>query len=370
MTLHDLLEIIVPRGWFLSVTPGTRYVSLGGAVAADVHGKNHHNDGSIGRYVTDIQLYLPSGEILACSPENNADLFWASIGGMGLTGFIGEIGLRLRRIPSAYIKAQHHEASDLDTLFKLFADSTYDAPYTVAWIDSLSRGAKLGRGVLMCGHHAELDELSADLRQHPHSLKAARAIRIPFDVPPWLMNPYSISLFNALYHRIEGGKRSSFITDYRKFFYPLDALLNWNRLYGKRGFLQYQCVIPEPHAYEGMRKLIERIVSSRHSSFLAVLKRMGPAGQGMLSFPMAGYTLALDLTLSDSRLFTLLNELDELVIGYGGRTYLAKDARLSANTFRAMYPRYGEWLEAKRRVDPGGCLSSSLSRRLKIGEAP
>lgn len=370
LTLDDLLRIIVPRGWFLPVTPGTRYISLGGAVAADVHGKNHHCEGSFGRFVTDLELRTSSGEKITCSPEENSDLFWASIGGMGLTGFIGEIGLRLRRIPSAYIKAQHQKASNLDALFKLFDDSAYDAPYTVAWIDTLSRGAKLGRGVFMRGHHAELDELSAELMQQPYSLKPAAAIKVPIDMPASLMNPYSIGLFNTLYHRIEGSKREPFITDYRKFFYPLDSLLNWNRMYGKRGFLQYQCVIPEPYAYEGIRKLIERLAASRHSSFLAVLKRMGPMGQGMLSFPMAGYTLALDLTLSDSSLFTLLNELDDLVVGYGGRIYLAKDARLSASAFRAMYPRYGEWLEVKRRVDPDGCLSSSLSRRLRIGEAP
>lgn len=369
LTLDELLELIVPQGWFLPVTPGTRYVSLGGAVAADVHGKNHHCDGSIGRHVTVIRLRHPNGGESVCSPEEHADLFWATVGGMGLTGFIGEIGLRLMRIPSAYIHARHHAAANLEQLFELFTDAAYDAPYSVAWIDCLKRGGKLGRGVLMRGHHADLDELPADLRKAPLTLKPARSARIPIDMPPWLLNPFSIGLFNQLYYAVQAGKRTPFITDYRSFFYPLDGLQNWNRMYGRRGFLQYQCVIPEARAYEGMHSIIEKLAASRHASFLAVLKRMGQAGQGMLSFPMAGYTLALDLTLRDNCLLDLLNELDELVVAHGGRVYLAKDACLRPDTFRAMYPRYGEWLEVRHRVDPEGFLSSSLSRRLRIGEA-
>lgn len=368
LTLYDLLRTILPRGWFLPVTPGTGFVSLGGAFAADVHGKNHHHDGAFSQHVTDIELCLPDGEHVTCSPSQQADLFWASAGGMGLTGFIGEVGIQLRPVPSAYIKAQHHCASDLEHLFTLLSDTVYDAPYTVAWIDCLSQGARLGRGILMGGRHAELDELPTKLARYPYRCISTQCLGVPFDFPTWVMNPYTVSLFNHLYYRLEGRKQIPFIVHCQPFFYPLDNVLSWNRLYGRRGFLQYQCVLPEPGAYDGIRELLERLTATRQASFLAVLKRMGPEGQGHLSFPMAGYTLALDITFKGDKLFSLLDTLDEIVIQRGGRVYLAKDARLKPDMFRAMYPRYPEWLAIKQRVDPSHRVASSLSRRLQIGE--
>jgi FAD/FMN-containing dehydrogenase len=228
----------------------------------------------------------------------------------------------------------------------------------------LTNGAQLGRGIVMCGHHAKQEEFRPGFR---NAIKPKRSRTVPFDFPAFALNPLSIAAFNALYYRHEGGKREPFLNGYDPYFYPLDAIGKWNRLYGKRGFVQYQCVIPEATAFEGIRQLLQALSDSRHPSFLAVLKRFGAQGNGLLSFPMEGFTLALDLPIRDEGLFTLLNELDEIVLQHRGRVYLAKDARLSAESFRAMYPRYADWLKIKNRVDPENRFSSSLSRRLGIG---
>ena len=369
VSLDDLLRVIVPRGWFLPVTPGTRFVSLGGAVASDVHGKNHHCDGSFGNYVNSIQLAIPGAGTIDCSPTANPETFWATVGGMGLTGFIGEVELQLRPISSAYVQARHYAATNLEELFRHFSDPDRDAPYTVAWIDCLSSGKRLGRGVLMAGHHAALEELPIEARARPYGLPAVKTLSVPVNLPGWVLNPTCVSLFNGAYFAAQARKRAPFIADLGSFFYPLDNISHWNRMYGTSGFVQYQCVIPEGGAFDAMRQLLERIASSRHASFLAVLKRMGPAGNGMLSFPTLGYTLALDLSLRDPDLFKLLDALDELVIQHGGRVYLAKDARLSPASFRRMYPRYEEWLTVKNKLDPQHRITSSLARRLEIGGA-
>jgi len=363
--LAEILDVIVPKGWFLPVTPGTRFASLGGCVAADVHGKNHHHDGSFGDHVLSIEMILADGSRMKCSPAERPELFWATVGGMGLTGIIGEVTLKLVPIGSSRMTVQHHAAANLEQLIQHLQNPEIDDRYTVAWIDSLATGQNLGRGVLMCGHHATAEELPAG---DALAVKPGRSRKMPFDLPGWALNPMSIGAFNALYYRREGKKQQPFLTGYEPYFYPLDAIGQWNRLYGKRGFVQYQCVIPESTAFDGIRALLQELTGSRRPSFLAVLKRLGPQGKGMLSFPMAGYTLALDLPISDDGLFALLNKLDEIVLRHGGRVYLAKDARLSAESFRAMYPRYSEWLEIKKVVDPQNRFSSSLSRRLGIGD--
>jgi hypothetical protein len=250
-------------------------------------------------------------------------------------------------------------------MFNQMQDAAFDDHYTVAWIDSLANGAKLGRGISMCGHHAELNEAPLGLKD---SGKAKRGRSIPFDFPDWMLNSLSISAFNGLYYQRAGAKREPFISNYDPYFYPLDAIGNWNRMYGKRGFVQYQCVIPDAGAYDGMRRVLQMLSNSRRPSFLAVLKRFGAQGKGLLSFPTSGYTLALDLPIREHGLFALLHQLDEVVLQHGGRIYLAKDARLSAESFRAMYPRYAEWLKIKNAIDPQHRFSSSLSRRLGIGE--
>ena len=365
VTLAEILDVIVPKGWFLPVTPGTKFVSLGGCVAADVHGKNHHHDGSFGDHVLGMEMILADGRRMSCSATENPALFWATAGGMGLTGIIGEVTLKLVPVQNGSMMVRHHAAGNLEQLFKLLEDPAKDDRYTVAWLDSLARGQQLGRGIAMFGHHAATEELPVDFKS---SDKAKSSRSIPFDLPPLLLNPLSVGAFNALYYQHEGGKREPFLCDYDRYFYPLDAIGHWNRLYGKRGFVQYQCVIPEKTAFDGVKALLQKLSGSRRPSFLAVLKRFGAQGRGLLSFPMAGYTMALDLPIRDDGLFVLLDELDKIVLQHGGCVYLAKDARLSADSFRAMYPRYEEWLRIKNVVDPKNVFSSSLSRRLRIAE--
>ncbi len=363
-TLAGILDVIVPLGWFLPVTPGTKFVSLGGCVAADVHGKNHHHEGSFGNYVLAIELILADGSRVNCTPDDNAELFWATVGGMGLTGIIGEVTLKLVPIQNAFVKVTHHAAANLEQLFALMQDPVNDDRYSVAWLDSLASGDELGRGIAMCGHHATAEE-APDNSHRPG--KPRRSHSIPVDFPGWAMNRLSISAFNSRYYKKEADRRFPYLSGYDDYFYPLDAIANWNRMYGKRGFVQYQCVIPDVNAFEGIRQLLQELSDSRRPSFLAVLKRLGAQGRGLLSFPMAGYTLALDLPIRDNGLFALLNKLDGIVLRHGGRVYLAKDARLSADSFRTMYPRYQEWLTVKNMVDPDNRFSSSLSRRLEIG---
>lgn len=366
-TLAEILKVIVPKGWFLPVTPGTKFVSLGGCVAADVHGKNHHHEGSFGDHVLGIELILADGSRMTCSPGDHAEIFWATVSGMGLTGIIGEVTLKLIPVQSAHMMVRHHAAGNLEQLFQHLQNPDLDDRYTVAWIDSLATGINLGRGITMCGHHASAAELPGDTG-HAFLTRENHGRSIPFDLPGWALNPLSIGAFNTLYYRNAGKKQQPFLTGYDPYFYPLDAIGHWNRLYGKRGFVQYQCVIPEHSAFGGIEALLRELSGSRRPSFLAVLKRLGPQGRGLLSFPKAGYTLALDLPICDGGLFDLLNKLDEIVLQHGGRVYLAKDARLSAESFRAMYPRYAEWLAIKNAVDPRNRFSSSLSRRLEIGQ--
>lgn len=362
VTLAEILEVIVPRGWFLPVTPGTQFVSLGGCVAADVHGKNHHHDGAFSAYVQSLELIRADGVSMICTPESNAEVFWATVGGMGLTGVIAEVTLQLTPIKNAYMAVRNHAAANLEQLFSLMQDESVDDRYSVAWLDSLAQGGAMGRGIVMCGHHAEIDP--------SQPAKPTRVRKLPFDFPAWVLNPASISAFNARYYRKHSQNSATQLSHYQPYFYPLDAIQDWNRMYGKRGFVQYQCVIPQATAFEGVRELLQTLSDSRRPSFLAVLKRLGGESRGMLSFPLAGYTLALDLPIRDDGLFALLRALDEIVLRHGGRVYLAKDARLDAESFRAMYPRYNEWLAVKQSIDPELRLESSLSRRLNIGGGP
>jgi FAD/FMN-containing dehydrogenase len=366
MTIDDVLTHAVPKGWFPPVTPGTKRVSLGGAVAADVHGKNHHRDGSIGRHVLELELMLADGSLVRCAPGSRSDLFWATIGGMGLTGVITTVTLQLKPIDTSWMIVQHARTPDLDAAFRWFEDEGEDDQYTVAWIDCLSRGRSLGRTVAMRGHHAQAGELGAS----GLSTRKPRTLRVPFECPSWTINRYSVALFNQLYYSVQGRKSSPFRTDFDAFFYPLDALANWNLLYGRRGFLQYQFVIPDRRAVDGVRRVLERVTERRCPIFLAVLKKFGPANAAPLSFPESGYTLAMDLPMAGAATLRLLDELDEIVSSCSGRVYLAKDARLTPAAFRQMYPRLGEWLRVKRAVDPHGRFSSDLSRRLDVLAAP
>lgn len=367
MSIADILRTFVPMGWFPGVTPGTKYVSLGGAVAADVHGKNHHRDGSFSSFVRWLELITADGHTVRCSPEHQAELFWATAGGMGLTGIITTVAVQLVPIETSAIVAQHFKSPDLETTLRWLEDVDHDDRYTVAWIDCLSPGKRLGRSIVMRGHHARRDELPAaagDALAVPQRLK----LRLPIDLPSFALNPLTVAAFNQLYYTMQGRKTAPFLIDYDRFFYPLDAVGDWNRLYGSRGFLQYQCMIPDRDAADGMRRVLEHVVRSRRASFLAVLKRFGPASPGPLAFPGKGLTLALDLPMTGDDVRRSLDALDEIVIGLGGRVYLAKDARLSAARMRRMYPRIDEWLAVKHAVDPDDRFASDLSRRLQLGQ--
>jgi len=367
-TLAEVIDEFLPRGWFPAVVPGTKVVSLGGCVAADIHGKNHHRDGAFGAQVKEIEIVLADRSRLRCSPESEAQLFWSTVGGMGLTGLITEVALQLIPVTSSYLVVQHHQARDLDQSFAMLAESAWDDHYTVVWLDCLARGRKLGRGVLMRGHHASPQALPPRLHYRPFTAPA-RPHNLSFDFPSWVLNSFTVGAFNDFYYWLQSRRRRPFIADFDSFFFPLDRIKNWNRAYGKRGFVQYQCLLPAATAHRGVKVLLEALAASNQPSFLSVLKRFGPAGRGLLSFPSEGYTLTLDLPVGDPDLFPFLDQLDEIVLKHSGRVYLAKDARLRAKTFRAMYPRLNEWLAVKRAVDPENRFESDLSRRLEITEA-
>lgn len=359
-TLDEVLRLAVPKGWFPAVVPGTKHVSVGGCIAADVHGKNHHRDGSFANHVIEFTLRLADGARLTCAPSNNAELFWATTGGMGLTGIIESATVQLIPIESILMSVQYHQATDLDETLALLNDNSLDDQYTVIWLDCTARGRKLGRSVLLRGHHAAKDEVPANAK-----LNAGRKYNLNFDMPSWLLNPLSVSAFNEFYYRVHG-RSKRFLQHYEDFFFPLDRIGNWNRMYGRRGFIQYQCVFPLAESERALRLLLEELRTSGYASFLSVLKLFGPGNKGPLSFPIQGYTLTLDLPIGRPELFEFLDRLDELVLRFGGRVYLAKDARMSAASFPKMYSRLPEWQATKRRVDPETRFQSNLSQRLRL----
>lgn len=362
VTIAEILEVFVPRGWFPPVTPGTKFVTIGGAVASDVHGKNHHLDGSFSNHINFIRLTLASGETVQCSREENSDIFWATVGGMGLTGVITEVSFSLQQIETAYIQSHNIKARNLAETFALFDEFEPQYQYSVAWIDCLASGNALGRSILMFGNHAGGNDL--DLQQEALKLKPKSKFKVPFDFPATLLNRHTMGIFNKLYYGRQFDPEVKLIADYDSFFYPLDSIGDWNKLYGKKGFIQYQCVFPTNVSQEALTKVLQMCSQEGWGSFLAVLKRFG-SQSGWLSFPMPGYTLTLDMPVKPG-LWSFLNLLDEVVVHYGGRVYLAKDARLSAESFRKMYPKFPEWLEVKSRIDPDNYFSSALSQRLQM----
>ena len=367
VSLAEVLECFLPRGWFLPVTPGTKFVTVGGAIANDVHGKNHHADGTFGRFVEELTLLTPGGDTLACSPQDNEDIFWATVGGIGLTGFILTARVRLIRVPTAYVTVDYHKSPNLDDALATMAESDARYKYSVAWIDCLARGKDLGRAVLMRGNHARAQDLSLFQREHPLRVPGKRAKSVPCDFPRFVLNSASVKAFNTLFYT-HHYTRPGALVDYDSYFYPLDGIHNWNRMYGKTGFVQYQATFPEDEV-RGVVRTLEALSQSRRPSFLAVLKRFGDANPGLLSYPFRGYTLSLDIA-NRSGLPAFLKQLDAILLDHGGRLYLAKDALTDAGTFRAMYPRTGEFLGVKERLDPQGVLSSSMARRLGLAQEP
>jgi len=367
VTIAELIDVFLPRGFFPPVTPGTRFVTLGGSIAADVHGKNHHRDSSLASHVTSFELMIASGEVLRCSREENSELFWATVGGMGLTGVILELELRMRRVESAYLDGELIRAGNIDAAIEAFERTDAQYGYSVAWIDCNSGKSALGRSVLNVGNFATLDQLPHNLAQDPLSTMPKLSPIVPFDFPGFALNSLSVRMFNAVIYATHRERAAHTVFDWESFFYPLDSIRNWNRIYGKRGFVQYQCVWPPAESRAGLVEVLETIAHSRRGSFLAVLKKFG--GQdGLLSFPMPGYTLALDFPVTDG-LLEFLDSLDAMVLKRGGRVYLAKDARMAPETFRAMYPNLAKWQAAKAVADPNNRFSSSLSRRLGMNPA-
>ncbi|RKS97484.1 FAD-binding oxidoreductase [Chryseobacterium defluvii] len=323
--LSEVLEVTVPQGYFLYVTPGTKFVSVGGAIASDVHGKNHHAEGCFSEYVIEFKLMNENGEIITCSREENSDKFWATIGGMGLTGIILTAKFKLKNIETAYIRQESIKAENLDEIFKLFEESE-SWTYTVAWIDCLQKGKNIGRSILMRGEHAFQHELPQHLAKTPLRLKKKFQPTVPFYFPNFVLNALTVKIFNLLYYKKQAKKEVKSFIDYETFFYPLDAINDWNKIYGKSGFIQYQMVIPKETGKEGMKKILETIANSGNGSFLAVLKLFGKNNpEAYNSFPFEGYTLALDFKVN-SKLKRLIDQLDEIVQEFGGRIYLTKDS--------------------------------------------
>jgi FAD/FMN-containing dehydrogenase len=365
VSLEQILDVFVPRGYFLPVTPGTKFVTVGGAIAADVHGKNHHVDGTFGRFVRSLRLLTADGRIVDCSSDHNADLFNATVGGMGLTGHIVSAELELRPIQSAYVHVTYQKATDLDAALAAFADGDERYLYSVAWIDCLASGRSLGRSVLMRGNPADAAEATGAGMSDPLVIAQRRKKTVPINLPSFILNPLSVRAFNAMFYRMHGDQEK--LVDYDSYFYPLDAINHWNRGYGRRGFVQYQPLLPPESSRAGLIEILERLSASGQASFLAVLKSTGAQGDGLLSFPMPGHTLALDIPNTGPKLTNLLNDLDRIVLKHGGRLYLAKDATMSPATFARMYgSRLEQFQQVRRQTDPTGRFGSHQSQRLGL----
>ncbi len=358
LSLAELLRVFLPQGWFPPVTPGTKFVTVGGCVAADVHGKNHHRDGSFGGFVERLKLRTADGGEVVSSPSRERELFLATVGGMGLTGLIVEVTLRLRRVESPWIVLESESMSGLDRMLEGLRTSAGDWPYTVGWIDCLARGGALGRGIVMRGRHAQRDEAGR------RPARARRTLRVRWDAPEWLLNPLFMRVFNRVYHACHGSVRERRLVWYERFFYPLDAVLGWNRLYGRRGFLQYQCVLPHAVGGTPVVRLLEKLAARGAASLLAVIKDFGPGSEAYLSFPVAGITLSLDLAYRGRPTEELIHELNEVVLKAGGRVYLAKDAVTRAEDFAVMMPRLASFQSVRDRWDPRRRFRSAQSVRL------
>lgn len=343
VTLSEILDFCVARGYFLPVTPGTRFVSLGGALANDIHGKNHHRAGTFGCHVTQFELLRSDGQRLICSPKANSDLFKATIGGLGLTGLILWVELKLKKIENPFIRMESIKFGSLDEFFEISSASDRSFEHTVAWLDCVASGASFGRGIFMRGNYAADAELPAKLKSVARAdkyLRPHQIFNIPLDAPNFVLNNLSVRLFNTCYFNKQRSKEITRFVPYEPFFYPLDAVGNWNRIYGNRGFMQFQCVVPGGDKNEPLQSLLRVVVDSGQASFLAVLKEFGDAASpGILSFPRRGVTLCLDIPHNGQTTLKLMQHLDEMVRGFGGRMYPAKDACMSAQSYRTYYPQ-------------------------------
>lgn len=364
VSISEIVETFLPRGWFPPVVPGTQFVTVGGAIGCNIHGKNHGQAGCFGDHIRRIELLTAQGEVVICGPDRERELFWATVGGMGLTGIILTVEVQLYPVESSMIEQESIRFENLDEFFEVSAESG-DYLHTVSWIDCVQRGADMGRGIFMRGRHARGNSeatggpgLAERMSHWAQTVVDGRLFQSNH-----LLNKATIRLFNEAYFRRHSPGIERATISHEPFFFPLDAVKNWNFIYGSRGFLQYQMVVPER---EGVREILENISSSGMASFLAVIKEFGRRDHGGLSFPCAGTTLALDFPNYGPDLFALLQRLDEIVVAAGGRVYLGKDARLSRAAFQQMYPRWRDWKEVRDRWDPTGAFQSELGKRLGL----
>lgn len=362
-SLAEIIEALLPRGWFLPTTPGTKFVTVGGAIAHDVHGKNHHSAGTFGNAVESLVLLTPLGKTLTCSRETNADVFWATLGGAGMTGIILSATFKMRPVESAYFLEDTIKTKNIGELLDALERTRDDYPYSVSWVDCMARGASLGRGILMNGNHARRDELPSSSGD-PFRIRKKLEVNVPVDLPNFAFNSLTSHFGNTVVYTA-GKTQKGHLVDWDKYFYPLDAIHNWNRGYGKRGFTQYQFVVPLDQR-DGLVTILEKVVREQKCYF-AVLKIMGPQNLGMLSFPFEGFTLTMDMPVH-AGLVPFLHELDDMLLEYSGRVYLAKDATLRRETFELMYPRVSEFKAVRAKLDPEGLLSSNQARRLGLAE--
>ncbi len=366
VSLDDLLDIIVPRGWFVPVTPGTRFVTIGGAIASDIHGKNHHRDGSFGNHVTRLRLMLADTTVVEVGPDRDSELFWATVGGMGLTGVILDATFELIPIDTSLMAVDTRRIDNLDEVMARMSEHDASFRYSVAWIDLLATGRHLGRGVLTNAEHADAADLDAKHAGAPLAYSGRQLVSLPPVVPaPGVINRLSVAAFNEMWYRKAPRVREGELQSIAAYFHPLDLVGDWNRVYGRGGFVQYQFVVPFG-AEATLRTVIERIAAAALPIFLTVLKRFGPGNPGPLSFPMEGWTLAIDVPARCAGLSELLAGFDRLVFDAGGRLYLAKDFQTTPAAVRRGYPRLDEWLAVRERVDPAGVWASDLGRRLGL----
>jgi len=353
--LSEILETYVPRGWFLKITPGTKLITIGGAIASDIHGKNHHVEGCFSESVKEFEIMLSNGEIVTCSKESTPQLFKATCGGMGLTGVILTAKIYLKKINSQYIDQTTIKTKNLKETFAAF-EAYQNKPYSVAWIDCLAKGKEIGKSLLMVGDFREDGNLK---------YKTKKQKKIPFNFPSFALNNWSVRAFNWLYYRKAQKGISKQKVDIDTFFYPLDAIGHWNRIYGKNGFTQYQFILPKERSYEGLEEILTAISKSGKGSFLAVLKLYGKANENYLSFPIEGYSLALDFKIGKG-LFDLLDKLDEIVVKYKGRIYLTKDVRVSKEIFEKGYPNIEKFRQYRKENKMNSKFQSLQSKRVGI----
>ncbi len=357
LSLAELNRLLLPRGWFVPVTPGTKFVTLGGMVASDVHGKNHHREGCFGAHVGRLRMRLADDSLVECSPTEHADLFYGSIGGMGLLGHILEVEVGMRRVPSPWIWMESERVDDIDGFLDGLGRTAPHWPMTMGWIDCLNRGRAMGRGILMAGRWASPEDAP---REAPAE---GRRVTFPFELPNWALNAWTAQLFNTAYYWRHTARRSTAVVGPDPFFYPLDAILEWNRAYGPRGFTQYQCVLPRAAGAPAVREFMTLLTKLGGASPLCVIKDCGAEGKGVLSFPLEGTSIAIDMAVS-SEIQKIVDRLNEFVIAAGGRIYLTKDRFTRAEHFRAMEPRLPAFFALRDLWDPKRKLRSAQSVRL------